>query len=228
MEELWKIVLLSLGAVVYLFVISKILGKKQIAQLDFIDYVLGISVGSIAAEMATDTTDKPWYYYIIAMTIFFLINALIIFLERKGVIMKHFFKGRPNMVIYEGKIDFKQLKKSKLDMNELISLARDKGYFDLNEIAYAIFETSGTLSIMPKSQYKPPVAEDMKLSLSPASLPGYLVIDGSVSYSGLSEYGKDEAWMLNKMGMTKKEELKNVILAQYDPEADEIVTHYKR
>ena len=72
MNDIVKLIIFSFTSVVYLFIISKFLGKKQIAQLDFIDYVMGISIGSIASEMATDIGENPFYYYIIAMTVFFL------------------------------------------------------------------------------------------------------------------------------------------------------------
>ena len=134
MLNILYVVIFSSVACVYMFLISKLLGKKQIAQLEFIDYTMGISIGSIAAEMATDVSEKPWYFYIIAMTVFFAIATIINFLGRKGARLKHFFKGRPLMIIYQGKIQFDVLKKSKLDINEVMSLCREQGYFDLSDV----------------------------------------------------------------------------------------------
>ena len=94
----------------YLFIISKILGKKQIAQLEFIDYAVGISLGSIAAEMSTDS-ETPFYYYLIAMTIFLVLALLVSLIGRKNSALKRIFKGKPSTLIYEGKIDYKQLVK---------------------------------------------------------------------------------------------------------------------
>lgn len=221
MSEIYKLLFSATISVVYLFIISKILGKKQIAQLDFVDYVLGISIGSIAAEMAFDANDRPFYYYLIAMTVFFLFDLIVSFLGRKTPAMKHFFKGRPEVIIYEGNIDYKTLKKSKLDVNDLLSMCRDKDYFDIKDIAYAIFETSGKLSIMPKSNQKPVVIEDLEKKVEPVSLPCYLIIDGRVSYSGLRELKKDEKWLFNKAKLDKQR-LKSVILASYDEKTDKI------
>ena len=83
------------------------MGKKQIAQLEFIDYVMGISIGSIAAEMATDVGQTPFYYYIVGMVVFFLFDIFVSFLGRKGPMLKHFFKGKPLMIIYEGEFNYK-------------------------------------------------------------------------------------------------------------------------
>lgn len=212
MDGIVKILVFSASAALYLFVMSKLLGKKQIAQLDVIDYMLGIAVSSIAAEWAIDSGNAPFYHYLTAMTFFFAINLLIIYLERKGRRLKKFIKGEPLMVIYEGKVNYKALKKSKMDVNDMMAKAREKGYFDLGKIEYAVFENSGSLSIMPKSHEKPK---------SPA-LPFYLVDDGLIIHSSLRTLGKDQDWLFEKLDIKHKKELKNIILAIYDKDTDQV------
>ena len=226
MAEWVKLIIFSFVAVVYLFFVSKILGKKQIAQLEFIDYVMGISIGSIAAEMATDTDETPFYFYLIAMTVFFLVDLAITFVGRKGPALKHFFKGRPITVIYDGKFDYENLKVSKLDVNDVLALCREQGYFDITQVAYAVFETSGKLSVLPKSPYKQVTAEDMGVKLPPASLPCILVVDGNISYSGLNEINKTVEWLKAKTDLDDKT-MKNVLLATYDNESDEVNVQLK-
>lgn len=226
MAEWVKLIIFSFVAVVYLFFVSKILGKKQIAQLEFIDYVMGISIGSIAAEMATDTGETPFYFYLIAMTVFFLVDLAITFVGRKGPALKHFFKGRPITVIYDGKFDYENLKVSKLDVNDVLALCREQGYFDITQVAYAVFETSGKLSVLPKSPYKQVTAEDMGVKLPPASLPCILVVDGNISYSGLNEINKTAEWLKAKIDLNDKT-MKNVLLATYDNESGEVNVQLK-
>lgn len=226
MAEWVKLIIFSFVAVVYLFFVSKILGKKQIAQLEFIDYVMGISIGSIAAEMATDTGETPFYFYLIAMTVFFLVDLAITFVGRKGPALKHFFKGRPITVIYDGKFDYENLKASKLDVNDVLALCREQGYFDITQVAYAVFETSGKLSVLPKSPYKQITAEDMGVKLPPASLPCILVVDGNISYSGLNEINKTAEWLKAKIDLDERS-MKNVLLATYDDESDEVNVQLK-
>ncbi len=228
MSDFVYLIILSISSVLALFVIAKLLGKKQVAQLEFIDYVIGISIGSVAAEMATDINNKPLYYYLIAMGIYFFFDFFISILGRKLPGLKHFFKGRPLTIIYEGKIDYKILKKSKLDINDLLALARSQGYFDLEDIAYAIFENNGKLSIMPKDQQRPTVASDLNIKLEQVKLPVYLVIDGVISKSSLNEIGKTKEWLFKKLKIKTKKELKNVILASYDEENDIISANYKK
>ncbi len=227
MNEILYLVLLSVGAFVALFLISKLLGKKQIAQLEFVDYVIGISIGSIAAQMAIDTSDHPWYFYMIALGIFFLLSLIITFLGRKSPIFKKFLKGKPATLIYDGKIDFDQLYRSKLDINDLLGMCRTLGYFDIADIAYAVFETSGNLSVLPKGAQKPTVISDIKENYSQAELPCYLVIDGHISYSGLDEIGKNKKWLFNELKIDNKEDLEQYILISYDTKNKKLLVHKK-
>lgn len=217
----------SVISFVYLFVISKILGKKQIAQLEFIDYAVGISLGSIAAEMATDS-EKPFYFYIIAMSIFFALALFVALVGRKTSFLKRILKGKPAMLIYDGKIDYKQLRKSKIDVNDLLSMLREKDYFDIGNVAYAIFEPSGKLSVLPKCEQRPVVISDLQnKNIAPSKLLNVLIADGAVSKSGLNEIGKDENWLYERLNISRKSELKNIILATYDEKNDKINVNFK-
>ena len=217
MTGVLKILVFSASAATYLFVMAKLLGKKQLAQLDVIDYMLGIAVSSIAAELAIDSGNAPFYHYLTAMTFFFVVNLAIIYFERKGRRIKKFLKGVPLMVIYEGKVCYKALKKSKMDINDLMAKARESGYFDLSKVEYAVFENSGALSVMPKSQPHE----------KPAALPFNLVDDGYVIKSSLRTLGKDEGWLYEKLGIQTKKELKNIILAIYVKDEDRVVVSTK-
>lgn len=227
MSEIVKLLLMSFGSVAYLFVISKLSGKKQIAQLEFIDYVMGISIGSIAAEMATDLSDSPFWYYLVAMAVFFLFDYSVSILGRKGAFFKRFFKGKPMTIIYNGKLDYQMLKKSKLDVNEVLAMCREQGYFDINDIAYAIFENSGVLSVLPKANQKPTVASDFGIKPDEPSLSHYMIIDGNLSYSSLTDLKKDKEWLFKRLKVSDKKELNNILLAEYVEKTDKMIIHYK-
>lgn len=228
MNEIVKLLLMSFGSVAYLFIISKLMGKKQIAQLEFIDYVMGISIGSISAEMATDLSDSPFWYYLVAMAVFFLFDYFVSILGRKGSFFKGFFKGKPITIIYDGKLLYPMLKKSKLDVNEVLALCREQGYFDINDIAYAIFENSGVLSVLPKANQKPTVVSDFDIKAKEPSLSHYMVIDGNLSYSSLTDLKKDKEWLFKRLKVSTKQELKNILLAEYIEKTDKMIIHYKK
>ena len=218
----------SFVSFVYLFIISKILGKKQIAQLEFIDYTVGISLGSIAAQMSTDS-ETPFYYYLIAMSIFFLLALLTAIVGRKNTFLKRLLKGKPSTLIYDGKINYGALKKNRIDVNDLLSMLREKEFFDVADVAYAVFEPSGELSVLPKGGKRPVVIDDVAPDKAEeASLCNILVADGAVSHSGLSEAEKDEKWLFDRLGITDKSSLKKYILVTYDDSRDKIETYEKQ
>ena len=226
-KPIFWVLINSTVAFIYLFIISKLLGKKQIAQLEFIDYTGGISLGSIAAEMWF-SQEVPFYYFLIAMTIFFVLAMAVTLLGRKCTFLKRWLKGKPATLIYEGKIDYKQLKKNKIDVNDLLSMLREKDYFDISDVAYAVFEPSGELSVMPVGGQKPIVIEDLDESkIKKASLTDVLIVDGAVSYSGLSEINKNTDWLFSRLNIKNKADLDKIILAVYDDETDEFNVHYK-
>ncbi|MCH5160702.1 MAG: DUF421 domain-containing protein [Clostridiales bacterium] len=214
-------------AFVYLFVISKLLGKKQIAQLEFIDYTVGISLGSIAAEMAINV-ETPFWYFLIAMSIFFALAIAVALIGRKSTVLKRIIKGKPVTLIYDGKINYKQLKKVKIDVNDLLSMLREKGFFDIADVAYAVFEPSGELSVLPVGAQKPLVMEDLDESkIKRASLSNPLIVDGVVSGSGLSEINKDKQWLFGRLNIQTESDLDDIILAVYNDQTDEFNVHRK-
>lgn len=210
-----------------MFVVAKILGKKQIAQLSFTDYVIGISIGSIAAEWSTDV-EQPWYYYVVAIGVYLAISYVITLLERTTLPLKRFLRGKPIIIIDNGKINYKNLKKSKLDVNDVIGLCREKGFFNLTDVAYAIFETNGNLSVLPIGTKKPTVIEDLGKPAKEASLQKFLINDGKIDESYLKILGKDDAWLFKNLKIKNKKELKNILVAFYDEKTKEFDVHCKK
>lgn len=221
---IYRILLNSLIAFVSLFFIAKLLGKKQIAELTFCDYVVGISLGSISAEWAIDSGDKPWYVYCAAIFVFFALSLVIDFAERKNPFLKKLFKGSPIVLVSNGEIDYVNLKKSKLDVNALLGMCRVAGYFDLRDVAYAVFETSGELSILPRSDCRSATTEELGIRTDEARLIMPFVIDGLVYEKALRQSGKDMAWL--ERGLEGKD-VKRVLLACYDPAKDELFVKMK-
>lgn len=227
MPDFLKVIVFSASAFVFMFLIAKMLGKKQIAELDFTDYVVGITIGSIAAEWATEL-EQEWYHFVIAMAIFGLFSLIISLLEQKATKIKSFLRGKPIIIISEGKFQYKNLKKSKLDVHDILGMCRVQGYFSIEDVEYAILETSGELSILPKTLNKPASVGDLQNpDFSKSELENYVVIDGKINSDILKTLGKDTNWLLNKLQFTKKKQLKNIILAIYDDKKDKIIVHNK-
>jgi len=225
-DNIYWIIINSFASFIFLFIISKLLGKKQIAQLEFIDYAVGISLGSIAAAWATNDS-QPFYHFIICMAIYFLLAFFVAIVGRSNTFFKRLFKGKPVTLIYEGKILYKGLLKSKIDVNDLLAMLREKNYFDISDVAYAVFETSGKLSVLPKGNQKPVVVEDVSAPIKKANFTNVLVVDGEISKSGLRELNKDEKWLFSQIGVKNRSALKDVILAVYNENSGSVDVHSK-
>jgi len=153
---------------------------------------------------------------------------LVTFLGRKKLPFKKFFKGKPIVIISDGKIDYRQLKVSKLDFYDLLAMCREQGYFDIKDIAFAIFETSGKISVMPKANQKPLVATDIKLKPPKPKLVKYIIVDGEIIKENLKEISKNKNWVFKKLKVTKKRQLKNILFAIFDEKTNKINVEYKK
>ena len=166
-------------SLVFLFLDIKILGKKQISQLNIFDYVIGISLGNIAAEM-TINSDISIFKGFLAMGIYGLCSLFVSFITRKSIIARRFISGTPIVLMENGKISKQQLKKVKLDINDLLQDAREDGIFDLSEVNYAIMEASGKVTFLLKSENEPVTKKDLKIKPIEPGLSANLIIDGNI------------------------------------------------
>ena len=202
-------------SVIYLFLVIKILGKKQISELNILDYVIGISLGNIAAEM-TVNKEITMLNGLIAMTIYAIVSLFISYITAKSIWARRFMSGTPVVLIENGKISKEKLKEVKIDLNDLLQDARENGYFDLSEIEYAVMEVSGKVSFLPKSKYKPVTCNDMKIIKEYEGLVANLVIDGKIMYEHLKAVNHDEKWLKRRLKKEGYDKLDDVLLAIYD------------
>ncbi|NCA68337.1 MAG: DUF421 domain-containing protein [Clostridia bacterium] len=224
--EIGKVIFNSVISFFFLFIIAKIMGKKQIAQLDFIDYIIGISLGSIAAQMSFDT-EIPFYYFLIAMAVFALLEIGVSLIGRKSMFLKNVIIGKPVILVEDGKLLYKNIKKTKLTINEFLSLCREKDYFNINDIAYCIFETSGKISVLPKSGATPVVAENLDIKLPEATLSSDLILDGKVVDAALEDLNKSIDWLYDKLNIRDEQQISEIALATYDENKNVFYVHPK-
>lgn len=173
------IVILSFVSVAVLFILTKFSGSRQISEMSFFDYVIGITIGSIAAEMATDI-DLEWWKGITAMTIYALTGILLSFISQKSISARKFISGQPIILIEKGKILRKNLFKAKIEINDLLTSARNNGYFNLADIEYAIMETTGKISFMPVAQKRRLTPKDFNFAPMADGLYINVIIDGKI------------------------------------------------
>lgn len=193
--EILKVILTSFLSAVALFVIAKILGHKQMSQLDFFDYITGITIGSIASELATEL-EKPWKP-LIAMIVYGIITVVLTLLTSKLPKLRKYINGTPTIIMNSGKIYRKNMKKAKMDLSEFMVMCRQEGYFNLNDIATAIFEYNGRLTILPKATKRPVNPNDLNIVPPPEKISTEVIMDGQILEENLNRLGLDINW-LNK------------------------------
>lgn len=215
MIEIFDVILRALISLIALFLVTKLLGKKQVSQLSLFDYVIGISIGNFAAEMTTDL-DLPYTHGIVAVLVFGLVAYLVSVLTMKSISLRRFFIGTPTVLIQEGKILQKGLKRVKFDINDLLEECRGNGYFDISQIEYALMEANGKLSILPKGDYLPVTIKDMKLKSEKQCLCANVIIDGKIMFNNLKNMNKDKKWLVKEMKIKGYKTFENVLLATLD------------
>ena len=224
--DILKVILTALLSVAALFIITKIMGHKQVAQLDFFDYISGITIGSIGAELATEL-EEP-YKPLIALTIYGLTSICLNLIAHKFPRTRKYINGTPTILMNEGKLYRKNLKKAKLDLSEFMLLCREQGHFDLEEIQTAIFEHNGKLSILPKAATRPATPDDLKITAKSTHIGVEVIMDGRVMQENLSRMGYDTDWLNTQIKLQGYKTPKEIFLGIYHPEEGKLTLYQNR
>lgn len=215
MKEILMLIIKGSIAVIYLFLVIKMLGKKQISELNIFDYIIGLSLGNIAAEM-TVNKDISIIEGVIAMSLYGILSLFVSYITSKSIKARRFITGFPVVIIENGKISKEQLKKCKIDINDLLQDARESGYFNISEINYAIMEPSGKISFLPKSKYKEITLNDLKIKTDKNSLIASLIIDGNIMINNLKNINKTKEWLINRLNKMGYGDINKLLLVLCD------------
>lgn len=206
--EYTEMILRAILAIASLFISTKVMGRRELAEMSMFDYILGISIGAIGAELAVNL-EESWYDYLIVMVVFVGLHQCITYATIKSVWARKFFEGSPIIIMQDGKIIERNLKRVHYDINTFLEECRLEGYFDLAEVHTAIMESTGTISFIRKTK-DPRKQKDLAANL---------IIDGKAISLSLKEIGKDEKWLedsVRKQGA----EIEDVLLATYNQDKE--------
>ena len=215
MSETLIVIFRTILVLTILFILTKLMGKKQVSQMNIFDYTIGITIGSIAADISLDL-DKNLTSGIVCLVLYGLFSILIAFLTLKNISIRRFFNGVPTILINNGKIIEKNLFREGIDINDLQEEARQNSYFDLSKIKYAILETSGKISFLPYSKYDLITKEDMKIKVKDEELLSNIIIDTKLLENNLKYYNKDKEWLDKELNRQGYKDYKNILLATID------------
>ena len=221
--DFFKVTMTALLSVAALFIITKIMGHKQVAQLDFFDYINGITIGSIAAELATEL-EEP-YKPLVALCIYGIVSIILSLVAQKFPRTRKYINGTPTILMNSGRIYRKNLKKAKLDLSEFMLLCREQGYFNLKEIQTAILEHNGKLSVFPRAANRPVTPTDLKIAVTPEYIGTEVIMDGRIMGENLRRLGTDEKWLTEQIRMQGYNDVKDILLGIYRKEEDALTIY---
>lgn len=223
--DILKIIVLSFSSFIVLFILTKLMGNREMAQLSMFDYIISITIGSIAAEMST-ALDDNFIEPLVAMIVYSVGAILVSWLAL------HFIKARgiisgTSLILYDnGKIYSKNLKKAKMDINEFLMQCRTNGYFNLADLQTAILESNGKISFIPNSLKRPATPEDLNLNPKQNFLVTNIIIDGKVLDENLKNTGNNFKWLHDNLKKQNAGKIQDILLATCDKENNLCV--YKR
>lgn len=207
-----NIALSSIGSIVVLFILTKLMGNKQMSQLNMFDYINGITIGSIAAEMAT-SLEGDFLAPLLAMIIYAAAAVIYSYINSKSIRARRRLVGRSVIILENGKLYRDSLKKAHLDLNEFLIQCRMNGFFDLNEIELALFEPNGAISFLQKAEKRPVNNSDLNLNPKRAEPCINIIIDGKILENNLKYTGKDKSWLITQLKKKKIDNISEIFLA---------------
>lgn len=212
MPEWLQIAVRSIIFVFVLFLFTKWLGKKQISELSFFEYVNGITIGSIGAEVAMGL-ERNIFHGLLGLVIFAAVPYVAGLISLKSKAFRDIVEGKATVFIKDGKIMEDNLKKERYTTDELMELLRRKDVFQVADVEFAILETTGDLSVMLKKENQPLTPKDLDLKVSTVKEPQSVIMDGKIMDEPLATIGLSRSWLkteLDKLGVA----VENVFVGQ--------------
>jgi uncharacterized membrane protein YcaP (DUF421 family) len=188
----------SVGAIVMLFLIARILGKKQILQLTFFEYILGITLGELAGFLSTDIKAN-YVHGITALLTWFLFAYLFERITLKSITLRYWLEGKGTVMIKDGKVLEDNLKKERFTGDELMESLRKKNVFNLADVEFAILESSGDLSVLLKKENQPLTPQHLAIKVAPQQVPQIVIDDGKIMDEPLAAIGLNRGWLQAEM-----------------------------
>lgn len=206
----WEMTLRTIISFVILMILARFMGKKQVSQLTFFHYVTGITIGSIAANLAGES-ETPFLNGLYAMLLWALLTMLANYLSFKSVKIRVALDDKPMIVVKDGKIIEGSLQKLRLNFNELNMMLREQSIFSMKDVNYAIFETNGNLSVMLKPAEQSATKKDVKAFVAmPKYIPTEIITDGKVEEKNMRELNLTDVWLTQQLelqGISKPEQV---------------------
>jgi len=217
--EYMTVLIRTVAAFGTLFIVARLLGKQQLSQLTFYEYITGITMGDIGASIAIDSDRSP-LYYMFALVAFAILTFGMGVITEKSRPLRKLIEGEPVVLVHNGKILEHNMAKSGYNMENLMMQLRERDAFDINEVEFAIAETDGYLTVLKKSQHRPVTPADLGIDTKYEGVPSELIVDGQVIHQNLKQNHLDEAWLIAQLNSLGYNSPKEITYASLDSEGN--------
>jgi uncharacterized membrane protein YcaP (DUF421 family) len=214
MPSWFEIVLRTLAAIVILFGLTKVLGKRQISQLSLFEYITGISIGNIAAYISLDL-DNLWFLGMVSLAVWVSVSVAMEFLTMKSKKARNFIDGKGTVLIKDGQLLKKNLHKERLTLDEMLEQLRKKDVYRVADVEFAVMESSGEVNVMLKKEYQPITPDVLGWRMPIEREAQTVLMDGDIQDEVLDQLGLDRQWLLHELTKRNLKE-EEVFFAQID------------
>lgn len=205
--------------ILYLFIVIgiRLLGKHQVSELEPAEFVLALIIADVASVPMQDF-GIPLLMGIIPIITLLCLSMILSLLSMKSLKLRALLTGVPSILIKDGKLDQREMRRNRMTLDEVLEELRLQGYTELSSIKYAVLETNGQLSLLPYADQKPPTAQQMDIPVSDSGLPLVLINDGRLISANLRRRGLDETWLKKRLTEHKVHSVRDVFLLTVDEE----------
>jgi len=214
MDNMLTMLYESLFGIIALFILTKVLGKTQISQLTPFDFIAAVVIGELVGNALFDKKAgilDIGYVILIWGVLLFTIEKI----AQKFKGSRFILEGKPALVIHRGELIYEEMRKNKIDINELQQLLRMKDIFAIQEVEYAVLETNGEISVVKKSEYQTPTKKDLNVAPSEPQIAMTVIMDGEMIKDNMAEVNITEEWLLEELKRQNYFDVKEVFYAEY-------------
>jgi uncharacterized membrane protein YcaP (DUF421 family) len=215
--ELGEFILRGITIFFILYILARILSKKLISQMTLFDFIAGITLGSMTATTFL-SPNLPFIRGALALTLFSLLVLVIDYWTLKSLFIRKIFNSEPTLLMDNGRILSKEMRKVRFTIDELIAELRKKGVFLFSEVQTAVLETDGSVSVLKKADCSPVTPKNMKIFSSPVSFPQIVILQGKVLDESLNMSGHSKAWLEDQIHNHGFPDYDNILVAQVNPD----------
>lgn len=209
----------SVATFLILLILARLMGRKQLSQITFFDYIVGITIGSIAGSGIIDR-DISMYDTIIALLVWSILPIIIGNINLKSIRARKLIESDPVIIIQNGVVNEKNMKKVRYNIGDLLMQLREKGIFELSEVEFALLEAHGKLSVLKNSQSREVTLKDLNIKVPYKGMTIEVILDGAILNHNLSIINKDESWLINELKNRNINDVNHIIYAGYTSEGN--------